>query len=171
MSTQITSPPDAAEVQRRGHMAALAVTERVIGLSPIVPTTVTVECAPYAPEEPGVEAHFHRSAEGVEALAQALGVTAKTTPFGPDDRRPYVEMHSVVAGVPVRAWTLLDIPIPVIEMPEPYACAWCGIPRLSHGIQYMWGVGGHGWVRPSDAQILARMEARRAARRGGVGRG
>ncbi|MEV5598415.1 hypothetical protein [Streptomyces sp. NPDC052496] len=110
MITQTTSPPDAAEAQRRGYTAALAVIEQVVTLCPIVPTTVTAECAHYAPEEPGVEMHFHRSAEGVRALAQALGAAATTAPFGPDDPRPYVEMTTVVAGVPVRAWALLDAP-------------------------------------------------------------
>ncbi|MEU7155120.1 hypothetical protein [Streptomyces chrestomyceticus] len=167
MSTQITSPPDAAEAQRRGYTAALAVIEQVVTLSPIVPTSATVSCPHFAPEEPTVEVMFHQSAEGVEGLAQTLGAMATTTPFRPTDPRPYAESNAVVAGVPVRAWALLDLPTPVIKMPEPYACAWCGIPRLSHGLQYMWGVGGHGWVRPSDAQILARMKARRAARRPG----
>ncbi|OKI04960.1 hypothetical protein A6A06_09725 [Streptomyces sp. CB02923] len=169
MSTQITSPPDAAEVQRRGYTAALAVVEQILALSPIVPTTVTVQCAHYAPEEPSVEVYFHQSADGVEALAQTLGATVTTTPFRPRDPRPYVEMNAVVAGLPVRAWALLDIPASAVEMPEPYACAWCGV-SLPHGRQYMKSVGMHKWVRPSDAQILARMKARRAAR-GGVGRG
>ncbi|WP_244308842.1 hypothetical protein [Streptomyces monomycini] len=161
MITQTTSPPDAAEEQRRGHLAALAVVEQIIWTSPFVPTTLTTHCAKQA--EPSVEAYFHRSAEGVEALALALGVTAAVTPFRPDDPRPYVEMDAIVAGVPVRAWALLDLPAPTIATPEPYACAWCGLP-LPHGRQYTEDVGMHGWVRPSDAQILARMKARRAAR-------
>ena len=46
---------------------------------------------------------------------------------------------------------------------EPFGCRWCGIPR-PHGQQYLTGVGLHGWERPTDAQILARMTARRAVR-------
>ncbi|MFH8753001.1 hypothetical protein ACH4GK_17600 [Streptomyces rimosus] len=170
MITQTTSPPDAAEAQRRGHTAALAVGEQILMLSPVVPTTITAHCTKQAAAEPSVEVYFHQSAEGVEALAQALGTAATTKPFRPADPRPYMEMDTVVAGVPVSAWALLDIPTPVIEMPEPYACAWCGV-SLPHGIQYAKAVGGHGWVQPSDVQILARMKARRAARRGGAGRG
>ncbi|MEU7154073.1 hypothetical protein AB0B15_39590 [Streptomyces sp. NPDC045456] len=170
MSTQITSPPDAAEAQRRGHMAALAVVEQIISTCPIVPPSASVTCYDFAPEKPRVEVHY-TSAAGMEALAQMLSATVTTTPFGPDDPRPYIEMHSVMAGVPVRAYALLGIPTPAVAMPDPYACAWCGITRLPHGRQDAKGVGGHGWVRPSDAQILARMQARRAARRGGVGRG
>jgi hypothetical protein len=48
------------------------------------------------------------------------------------------------------------------KLVEPYGCGRCGIP-LPHGQQT--GPGGlHGWERPSDVQILARMKARRLAR-------
>ncbi|CAM5683801.1 hypothetical protein SRIMM317S_03407 [Streptomyces rimosus subsp. rimosus] len=153
-----------------GTLAALAVAEQILTLSPAIPTTITTHSTKQAAAQSSVEAYFHQSAEGVASLAQALGTAAKTTPFRPGDPRPYVEMDAVVAGVPVKAWALLDIPGPAVAMPEPYACAWCGI-SLPHGIQHGVGVGGHGWVRPSDAQILARMKARRAARRGGADRG
>lgn len=46
---------------------------------------------------------------------------------------------------------------------EPSACTWCGIARRGHARQYADAVGWHGWVRPTDAQILARMKARRLA--------
>ncbi|MCM8552663.1 hypothetical protein [Streptomyces sp. STCH 565 A] len=46
---------------------------------------------------------------------------------------------------------------------EPSACTWCGIARRGHGRQFADAVGWHGWERPSDVQILARMKARRLA--------
>src|ERR1051325_6924330 len=44
---------------------------------------------------------------------------------------------------------------------EPSACAWCSIEQRGHGRQYADAVGWHGWERPSQEQILARMKARR----------
>ncbi|GCD46157.1 hypothetical protein [Streptomyces paromomycinus] len=109
MSTQITSPPDAAEAQRRGYTAALAVVEQIISTCPIVPPSVSVTCYDFAPEKPRVEVHF-TSAAGMEALAPLLDATITTEPFGPDDPRPYMMMHGELAGVPVRASALLDAP-------------------------------------------------------------
>lgn len=45
---------------------------------------------------------------------------------------------------------------------EPYGCGRCGIPE-PHGRQAA-ADGIHTWERPSDAQVLARMKARRLAR-------
>lgn len=47
---------------------------------------------------------------------------------------------------------------------EPYGCAHCGEAKRYHGRRYLTGVGMHGWERPSDEQVKARMVARRAAR-------
>lgn len=46
---------------------------------------------------------------------------------------------------------------------EPSACTWCGIARRGHARQYADAVGWHAWARPTDAQVLARMKARRLA--------
>ncbi|MFD7101888.1 hypothetical protein [Streptomyces celluloflavus] len=113
MSTQITVPPDAAESQRHGHTAALAVAALIIRNSPITPTDVKTTCPAHAPEKPSVDVYFHESAAGVEALAQALGVEAQTQPFREGDPRPYVTTDAVIDGVPVRAWSLLDPPTDV----------------------------------------------------------
>ncbi|MFI7315200.1 hypothetical protein [Streptomyces hygroscopicus] len=109
MSTQITDrPPTAEETQRRGHMAALAVAEQIVILSPLVPTDVKVTCAAFDNGQPSVNVYFHDSAEGVEQLAEVLGATAGTRPFQKDDPRPYTEAQLMVSGVPVKAWALLD---------------------------------------------------------------
>lgn len=50
--------------------------------------------------------------------------------------------------------------------PTPFGCRWCGDEAHHHGRQYLPGRGGHGWERPTNAQILARMKARRALRMG-----
>ncbi|MBD9700718.1 hypothetical protein IHE56_01140 [Streptomyces sp. ID01-12c] len=52
--------------------------------------------------------------------------------------------------------------------PTPFGCRWCGDERGHHGRQWMAGHGMHSWVRPTEAQMKARMLARRAARMGGA---
>jgi hypothetical protein len=48
--------------------------------------------------------------------------------------------------------------------PTPYGCRWCGDPQRSHGRAWVGSAGMHAWERPTNTQILARMNARRAAR-------
>ncbi|RPK56211.1 hypothetical protein EES43_24525 [Streptomyces sp. ADI96-02] len=48
--------------------------------------------------------------------------------------------------------------------PNPDGCRWCGYDN-PHGWQYLPGKGGHQWEQPTNAQRLARMRARRAARK------
>lgn len=44
----------------------------------------------------------------------------------------------------------------------PNGCQHCGIPARQHAQQWKPPVGWHKWEPPTDAQILARMKARRA---------
>lgn len=46
---------------------------------------------------------------------------------------------------------------------EPSACRWCGIAQRGHGRQFADAAGWHAWVLPTNAQVLARMQARRLA--------
>src|SRR5690242_4345461 len=50
------------------------------------------------------------------------------------------------------------------EPVQPYGCAICGDSQDHHGSQWHPLPGLHQWARPTDAQILARMKARRDAR-------
>lgn len=52
-------------------------------------------------------------------------------------------------------------------IPNPYACANCGIDRDKHGRQYG-GCAGNVWVAPSSELVKARMRARRNLNRGGA---
>jgi len=47
--------------------------------------------------------------------------------------------------------------------PTPGGCRWCGCEKYSHGQTWLPGRGFHQWVQPTQAQILARMRARRNA--------
>ncbi|MFI2632574.1 hypothetical protein ACH5A2_19580 [Streptomyces collinus] len=47
----------------------------------------------------------------------------------------------------------------------PFGCRWCGTQQSHHGRSYMRGRGMHGWEQPTQAQIKARMVARRNARK------
>lgn len=49
--------------------------------------------------------------------------------------------------------------------PTPFGCRWCGDEQGHHGRQYLRSRGVHGWERPTEAQIKARMRARRNARK------
>jgi hypothetical protein len=50
--------------------------------------------------------------------------------------------------------------------PTPFGCRWCGIEQGGHGRRWMPGKGVHGWERPTQRQIKARMVARRNTRKG-----
>lgn len=54
---------------------------------------------------------------------------------------------------------------PAGTAPTPFGCRWCGTEQGGHGSRYMRGKGLHRWERPTEAQILARMQARRNARK------
>lgn len=49
--------------------------------------------------------------------------------------------------------------------PTPFGCRWCGRDERSHGCLFMPRRGYHNWVQPTQAQIKARMLARRNARK------
>lgn len=48
--------------------------------------------------------------------------------------------------------------------PNPDGCRWCGTARSTHGRRFVASHGVHAWEQPTNAQRLARMRARRAAR-------
>jgi len=48
--------------------------------------------------------------------------------------------------------------------PSPYGCRWCGEARSSHGRSWVRSRGIHIWEQPTNAQVLARMRARRTRR-------
>lgn len=52
----------------------------------------------------------------------------------------------------------------IAEMTVPNGCRHCGADKQNHCQRSGRGVGMHGWVEPTDAQRLARMKTRRAAR-------
>lgn len=49
--------------------------------------------------------------------------------------------------------------------PTPFGCRWCGYERRSHGQLFLPRRGFHAWVQPTQAQIKARMLARRNVRK------
>ena len=51
------------------------------------------------------------------------------------------------------------------RFPTPFGCRWCGTEQGRHGHLFMPRRGLHRWVQPTEAQIKARMLARRAARK------
>lgn len=51
------------------------------------------------------------------------------------------------------------------QPPAPFGCRWCGAEQRFHGRRNLRGRNSHGWVQPTQAQIKARMLARRNARK------
>ncbi|MFF6903459.1 hypothetical protein [Streptomyces hydrogenans] len=49
------------------------------------------------------------------------------------------------------------------QPPIPSGCRWCGVGHYGHAQRWKPGAGWHTWEQPTDAQILARMRARRSA--------
>lgn len=49
--------------------------------------------------------------------------------------------------------------------PTPFSCRWCGREERSHGRLFLPRRGFHTWEQPTQAQIKARMAARRNARK------
>lgn len=49
--------------------------------------------------------------------------------------------------------------------PTPFGCRWCGAEQRFHGRRNLRGRNSHCWVQPTQAQIKARMLARRNARK------
>jgi hypothetical protein len=47
---------------------------------------------------------------------------------------------------------------------NPMGCRWCGIGERQHGRQWTRDAGWHEWTQPTQEQIKARMQARRANR-------
>lgn len=60
--------------------------------------------------------------------------------------------------------TIHTIRYPADRPPPPFGCRWCGTEHGGHGRRWIPGKGIHRWEQPTNAQILARMRARRAAR-------
>lgn len=96
--------------RRQSLLAAHSVALHVQVVSPVPPSTVTVACLAFAPDEPSVDVNFYMDRVGVERLAEVLGVEAATRPHSETDPQLYTVATAEVAGVPVKIWTLMDAP-------------------------------------------------------------
>lgn len=110
MSNDFTSPAAVADAQRRSYMAALSAAEHVVSVCPQLPSSVTINCGNWAPDEASIRLYFHDSEAGVAALARELAVETTTRPHGDDKPAPYTSLNAVVNDIPVEAWTLGDDP-------------------------------------------------------------
>ncbi|MGI3198467.1 hypothetical protein ACRJ4B_15925 [Streptomyces sp. GTA36] len=98
-----------SDMQRRTSLlAAHSVALHVQVVAPVPPTSVMVTCQAFSPERPNVDVNFHRNRDGVQQLAEALGVEATTRPYSKTDPQMYTAATAVVAGIPVTIWTLED---------------------------------------------------------------
>ncbi|MEU3507607.1 hypothetical protein ABZ733_06725 [Streptomyces longwoodensis] len=97
-------------LRRKNLLAAHSAALHLQVVSPVPPSSVTVTCHTFSPSEPSVDVNFHMDRDGVERLAEALGVEATTRPHSKTDPQLYTVATAEVAGIPVRIWTLVDAP-------------------------------------------------------------
>lgn len=90
---------------RSGLMRALAVAERIISTTPVIPTDIRAifDCHHNAYV---VEVYFHQAPGRVAGFAKAFGTTAVTRQLTDEDPRPYVDATGELDGVPFHAWCL-----------------------------------------------------------------
>ncbi|MFC5144230.1 hypothetical protein [Streptomyces aureoversilis] len=100
-------PAPLTERLQYGHRAALAVAEHLLNISPVPPREVTTTYSGHALDTPRVDLHFFGSSDGVEALAEVLGVPAESGPHAINADSTYTSMTTMLAGVTVRAWSLV----------------------------------------------------------------
>jgi hypothetical protein len=107
---------------------------------------------------------------GVELPKHPDGITRLTVPVqvlraeveDPHDN-PLHKDHLIPRDLPE-----VHVPFAAETEVEPSGCRYCGIPARVHAQQWKASVGWHKWMLPTQAQIKARMLARRAARTGGA---
>lgn len=104
------------------------------------------------------------------ALPMPVGVQQPPFPPAPRDfeeklRQDVARLQGLLAEA-VAAKHLADRERDLMRerVSEPFGCKYCGAEKRWHGRRSVSGLGVHGWERPSDEQVKARMLARRAAR-------
>ncbi|MBK3561011.1 hypothetical protein JHN55_31665 [Streptomyces sp. MBT56] len=94
--------------RRDGYLTALSVSEHMLSASPVLPTRVSIELAPWAEGGPLVEFSFHDSAAEVHAFATHFGTEVTELPHLGTDLR--IETVGANDGVRFVAFTLVDGP-------------------------------------------------------------
>ncbi|MGQ5576035.1 hypothetical protein [Streptomyces sp. ECR3.8] len=94
--------------RRKSLMAAHSVALHVQVVAPVPPTSVMVTCHTFKPDEPSVDVNFHQDPDGVQRLAEALGVEATTRRHTKTSPQLYTAATAEVAGIAVEIWTLTD---------------------------------------------------------------
>jgi hypothetical protein len=99
-----------APQRRKSLLAAHSVALHVQVVAPVPPSSVMVTCHTFKPDEPSVDVNFHQDPDGVQRLAEVLGVEATTRPHSKTSPQLYTAATAEVAGIPVKVWTLTDAP-------------------------------------------------------------
>ncbi|NUS58647.1 MAG: hypothetical protein HOV66_27920 [Streptomycetaceae bacterium] len=109
MTIEITAPPDPGSdtARRYGYIAALSAAEHVLSTTPVIPTDVTIQCAPWD-GGPLLRIHFHNAPDAVRAFSEAFGGTV-TEEEGRDGETRHTTAVGVVAGLPFEAWAVTRI--------------------------------------------------------------
>ncbi|WP_372352601.1 hypothetical protein [Streptomyces sp. KL116D] len=114
---------------------------------------------------PGAPAEVLQTLADLEAMGITGSADALPLPVGPSVVASADRLSALLAPTQVLpATSAVRIRWPDGRPPIPFGCRWCGIEHSGHGRRYHTARGGHSWEQPTQAQILARMKARRAAR-------
>ncbi|QCX81119.1 hypothetical protein C9F11_37680 [Streptomyces sp. YIM 121038] len=94
--------------RRKSLLAAHSVALHVQVVAPVPPSSVTIMCHAFSPTEPSVDINFHVDRDGVQQLAEVLGVGTTTRQHSTTDPQLYTVATAEIAGIPVKIWTLMD---------------------------------------------------------------
>jgi hypothetical protein len=108
VTTQISEPISGQLTeteQRARYMAALKLATQIMADTPVIPSDFTIVVSKWAIGETEIRFYFHRNPEALQQFADErfMAVTGETR----EDGAHYAEAHSLVAGLLVKAWTLL----------------------------------------------------------------
>lgn len=103
---EIDTPAD--DRRRARYMAALALMERLLASSPVMPARIEAQCYAWSPDEVLVRGNVHKDLAAVEAWRAHFGgeLTSEIHDLG----RVYWLASTVIDGIQVELWTLLDAP-------------------------------------------------------------
>lgn len=94
--------------RRTQYAAALGVISGLLAAIEPAPCSIRIDCDTFAPELVEITLNAHMNLSALQAWHSQLG--GQLAPKERKDELPYWELNLTVNGIPVRAWTLLELP-------------------------------------------------------------
>ncbi|THA78381.1 hypothetical protein E6R60_05710 [Streptomyces sp. A0642] len=93
--------------RRDAYMHALSVSEQLMSSTPVLPTAMRVDMAPWN-DGPTILWSFHRDRDAVASFAAHFGISVTERPHDDEGTSTYVSTTGVIDGVQVEAYALVD---------------------------------------------------------------